>query len=282
MKPAMLAQKLAPLLPHLRCPACHQGFILRETSLVCPLGHCFDLSSRGYVNLAPNHDQAGDKYDAALFDSRRAALDFGVYAPAIQAVADALRERFGDSAFSLADVGCGEGYYAREIARTFPSSTVVGLDLSRAAVRAAAREPGRAHWLVADLKRMPLSDGFADVVLDVLTPADYAAFRRLLKPGGVLVKLIPGGDHLREIRAAVRQHLRAGDSYDNARVMEHLQSNAHVLRRDTIRQTLAIPPSLREAVLRMTPMTFSVPPEALERIALSELTVHMEMLLCSL
>lgn len=278
MKPAALAARLSPMLGVLRCPRCSSPFHLTEQSLVCERGHCYDLSRKGYVNLAPSHDQNTEKYDAGLFDSRRVVLEGGFYQPVFDAIAACLPQE----PFFLLDVGCGEGWYARRLADQFVSSVFFGLDISRDAITAAARLPGRANWLVADLKHLPIADGSADVVLDVLTPADYAAFRRVLKPDGKLIKVIPGTDYLREVRDAAAPWLRGGADYDNTRVLEHLKANAAVESSTEIRITLPVSPEESRAFLHMTPMTFSVPPEALETIVLPEITIHMHVLCCTM
>ena len=280
MKPAQLARQLQPLLPSLCCPRCRRPFSLTEQSLVCSNGHCFDLSRRGYVNLAPGHSQETEKYDAALFESRSAILEAGFYAPVVEAVSRALQVRFGSQPFSLADVGCGEGFYARSIARRFPLAQVLGLDISRDAITAAARQFPGAAWLVADLKHLPIADGGADVVLDALTPADYAEFARVLAPDGLLIKVAPGQDYLREIRDAVAPFLRSGAAYNDQRVIRHLEEHADILSLQDIRSTSPLTPDQARAFLRMTPMTFSVPAEALEAIALKQITLHMQVLCC--
>ena len=277
MKPAVLAGRISPLLPQLRCPRCASPFALAEQSLVCANRHCYDLSRKGYINLAPSHDQSAEKYDAQLFDSRRIVLEGGFYQPVLQAVASLLP---ADASFTLLDVGCGEGWYARSLADQFANGIFWGLDISRDAITAAARVPCRANWLVADLKHLPFADGCADVVLDVLTPADYAAFARVLKPGGRLIKVIPGESYLEEVRRAVAPWLRGGDSYDNSRVLEHLKQHAIIDGQIEIRRTLPITPEQSRAFLRMTPMTFSVPAEVLEKIALETITIHMQVLSC--
>lgn len=280
MKPAVLAGQLRPLLPDLCCPRCHDPFSLTEQSLICSNGHCFDLSRRGYVNLAPGHDQSGEKYDASLFESRSRVLEAGFYAPVADAAIHCLQQSFPEKAFTLLDVGCGEGYYARRLAEHFPTSHILGLDISRDAITAAARQSRSAVWLVADLKHLPIADGCADAVLDVLTPADYAEFRRVLSPEGRLIKVIPGDDYLREIREAVAPFLRGGTDYSGQRVLEHLAQHAQILSQKEIRHTLPLTPELSHAFLRMTPMTFSVPEEALQSIALSRITIHMHLLCC--
>jgi len=276
MKPAVLAQKLAPLMPVLRCPRCQSAFALNGTSLICENRHCYDLSKRGYVNLAPSHDQAAEKYDAELFDSRRLVFEHGFYQP----IAEAIAHWLPDAPITVLDAGCGEGYYARLLAEQFPRAQLIGLDISRDAITAAAREPGRANWLVADLKRLPVADHSADLLLDVLTPADYAEFRRVIKPDGLMIKVVPGSDYLCEVRKAVAPWLRSGDTYDNTRVIDHLREHADILEECEVRLTRPLSSDESHAFLRMTPMTFSVPAEVLDTLELSQITIHMHVLKC--
>lgn len=277
MRPAQLAQRLMPLLPLLRCPRCGQVFSLDQHSLMCENRHCYDLSRKGYVNLAPAHDQAAEKYGSELFDSRRIVFESGFYLPVVQAIAAMLPA--AQPLFML-DVGCGEGYYARWLANAFPQASILGLDISRDAITAAARVPSSVNWLVADLKHLPIADHSADVVLDVLTPADYAAFGRVLKPDGSLIKVVPGADYLRQVRHAVAPWLKNGAAYDNTRVLDHLRENAHIIRETEVCITAPLTPEQSSAFLRMTPMTFSVPHEILQTLSLSEITIHMHVLQC--
>lgn len=279
MKPSQLMNRLLPLLPVLRCPRCAAPFHENGASLVCENRHCYDLSKRGYVNLAPSHDQEAEKYGASLFESRRIVLESGFYLPVMEKIASLLPSQ---APFLLLDVGCGEGYYARLIAERFPHSQVIGLDLSRDAITAAARIPSPANWLVADLKHLPIADHASDVVLDVLTPADYEAFSRVLKPEGKLIKVIPGADYLTEVRQAVAPWLRSGAEYDNTRVMDHLRAHAEILSETEIRITTPLTPETSHAFLRMTPMTFSIPEETLQTLSLSQITIHMHAVECKL
>ena len=149
MKLTTLAARLAPLAPRMRCPQCGGALMLNGAqSLVCANRHTFDLSARGYVNLAPGHDQQAEKYTAALFDSRARVFADGFYAHVADVLASAVSIRLSAAhsvpaatpAPLVLDVGCGEGYYARALAARLPAATVAGVDLSRDAVLAAARQ----------------------------------------------------------------------------------------------------------------------------------------------
>lgn len=275
-----VARRLHALLPALRCPLCDAAFTLRGVeSLICEAGHCFDLSSKGYVNLSPAYDQRAQRYDAALFESRRRVFDAGFYAHVLDAVRLALDARGLPPDALICDVGCGEGYYLRGLLRSHPTARLLGLDLSRDAILRAARDGAGASWLVADLKRLPLRDACADALLDVLTPADYAEFSRVLKPGGLLIKVVPNERYLAQMRSQLP--LR-NDGYSNARVLDRLALFARVLSQTTAEKTFPLSPEQAADFRRMSPMTFGVDAEALTRVSLAEITVSLDVLACEI
>ncbi len=281
MKTTVLADLLRPALPLMRCPRCMGGLSDDGRSLRCANGHCYDLSAKGYANLAPDRPQSGEKYDAELFKSRRAVLEAGLYKPVLDALLHMLKTRFGDKPFAIADVGCGEGYYSRGIKAEFANSTVFGVDLSRDAIISAARASHEPLWLVADLKRLPFADGSLDAVADVFTPADYAEFARVLAPQGELYKVLPAADHLREVREALSGELRS-DGIDGERVLAHMRERAQILETVEIRHTLPLTPEQSAQVLRMTPMTFGVTEERMRGISLTQATVDVVLARCVL
>ncbi|HEX9942148.1 MAG TPA: methyltransferase domain-containing protein [Thermoanaerobaculia bacterium] len=50
------------------------------------------------------------------------------------------------------DLGCGAGEVTRLLAERWPAATVYGLDNSREMLARAAAEPGRVHWIEADVR----------------------------------------------------------------------------------------------------------------------------------
>lgn len=272
-------EQLMPQIHRLRCPRCSHPFTMDGASLRCSQGHCYDLSAKGYVNLAPQHNQSKEKYDAELFTSRSRVLEDGFYEPVLDAVSAMLQARYADSPFSLLDAGCGEGYYSRLLAERFSSASVIGVDLSRDGIIAAARKPGRALWLVADLKQLPLAEHETDCVLDVFTPANYQEFSRVLKPEGELIKVIPDTDYLCEIRRAFQPYLLK-EGYSNQQVLDHLQRHCQILEQVEIRKTFPLTPEQSRCFLHMTPMGFSVPKEQLADTLLTQITLHLRVLRC--
>ena len=257
------------ILPLLRCPLCGGELTRRENSLVCAAGHCYDVARQGYVNFVPNHRE--QLYTKPLFESRAQAFAAGLFAPVVCELSAALeRYALGDNPV-VVDAGCGEGYYVKSVC---PGREMmrVGFDLSKDAVRMAARGEKSAAFFVADLAHIPLADGCADAVLDVFTPANYAEFARILKPGGVLVKLAPRAGYLAQLREAAGERLRR-KTYDGGDVERYARERMELLETKAITYTTRVSPELARHVARMTPMLAGVDVEALDLSGVGEITI---------
>lgn len=99
---------------------------------------------------------------------------------------------------TLLDAGCGEGFLLSQIGKQITGSKIIGLDISKQGIMSA--EKLSAMWIVGDLARMPFSDNSFDVVFNILSPARYDEFKRVLKGGGLLLKVVPNLNYLKEIR----------------------------------------------------------------------------------
>lgn len=197
-------------MPLLRCPICHEGLARTDKTLRCPAGHSFDLAREGYVNLL-GHGAPGDT--AAQLRARRAFLGRGFYAPLAERVAGGLLAHLaawpgGADPPAVLDAGCGEGYYLGQVAAACRAAgqpaRLGGADSARDAVRLAARAVPDAAFVVADIwQRLPVADGALAGLLNLFAPRNPLEFARVLAPRGLLLVVIPGPDHLAELRAAL-------------------------------------------------------------------------------
>lgn len=257
----------------LRCPLCGGAFVRKENSLICGKRHCYDIARQGYVNFVPG--QKDMFYKKELFESRAAVFAAGVYAPVVDCVSKAIGQYAKAEHPVVVDAGCGEGYYTKAVCPG-REMTRIGFDLSKDAVRLAARGEKTAVFFAADLKRIPLADGCADVVLDIFTPADYSEFRRILKPEGVLIKLAPKSGYLRELRAAAGDLLRHRE-YDDSDVARYAEEKMDILSREAITYTVDVSPGTASHLARMTPMLAGIDIDRIDLSGVSRITIDETM-----
>ena len=222
---------MAPPLPRpghrlLHCPICRLGLDARAGALACPNRHSFDLAREGYVNLLPgSRRRPADGGDhAEQLRHRTAFLDAGHFDFITPEIAERLRHAGAMSAGSglhVLDAGCGTGHHLASIAKALcPGTTTLGLDISPAAARVAARRWPDIAVAVADLwADWPLHDASIDVVLNIFAPRNFAETARVLRPGGWLALVYPETNHLIELRHRYRllgQDCEKGRRYSEA------------------------------------------------------------------
>ncbi len=259
----------------LRCPLCHKHMSLRGGSLLCRKGHCFDLSRTGYVNFAAARD---DTYPRALFESRRRVYESGFYSPLTEEIASVLASSLApaDPSALIVDAGCGEGRFLCDILARFPARGI-GFDISREAVRLASRLSGDILWAVADLGDIPIGNGQAAALLNILTPANYAEFARVLQKGGLLIKVIPGPGYLQELRALAAGRLRREEHSAQA-TADYFRQHARLIESRRLAWSRPLIPAMAVDIARMTPMLSHVDLSSLPLDSLTEISMEMEVL----
>ena len=258
------------------CPICQENLTLVETSLKCYNHHSFDLAKFGYVNLAPQIKQSAN-YDKENFQNRQQILEAGFYEAILEGTSDLLATN--PSAKTVLDIGCGEGFYSRKLQETHPDKTFYAFDISKDSVQIAAKsEPNWAvNWFVGDLARLPIKDASMDILLDIFSPANYGEFRRVLSKDGILIKVIPTENHLKEIRQMVQDQLTKKD-YSNQDIKEHFQEHFSIQSSQITSLTKPITAEQRQALLSMTPLLFHVDQSKIDWSQLTEITIEAEIL----
>ena len=197
----------------LACPL--DGGPLRRhgTSWRCDAGHCFDLAAQGYTNLLPvQQKRSRDPGDSKeMVAARRRYLNAGFYQPIAALVSRTVLANLpAGRAAACLDAGCGEGYYLRELAAAGDGQrlALLGLDISKWAVLAAAKQDKRPNWVVGSNAKLPVLPATLDRVLCMFGFPVYAEFARVLRPGGELLQVNAGPDHLRELREIIYPTLK--------------------------------------------------------------------------
>ena len=258
------------------CPICQKNLTLIETSLKCSNRHSFDLAKFGYVNLAPQIKQSTN-YDKENFQNRQQILEAGFYQNILKGISDILATK--PSAKTVLDIGCGEGFYSRKLQESHSDKTFYAFDISKDSVQIAAKSEANwaVNWFVGDLARLPIKDTSMDILLDIFSPANYGEFRRVLSQNGILIKVIPTENHLKEIRQMVREQLTKKD-YSNQDIKEHFQEHFSIQSRQTASLTKSITAEQRQALLSMTPLLFHVDQTQMDWTQLTEITIEAEIL----
>jgi 23S rRNA (guanine745-N1)-methyltransferase len=191
---------LADVIDLLRCPHCGAGLALAERSLRCPAGHSFDVARQGYVNLLPGDAAAGSADTTAMVEARAEFLGAGHYSALADLVAAAAEAAAARSPGCLVDIGAGTGYWLATALERLPGRPGLALDISKHALRRAARAHPRIGAVACDAwSSLPVADGVAAVVLSVFAPRGGAEIARLLAPAGRLVVVSPSERHLAEL-----------------------------------------------------------------------------------
>ena len=114
----------------------------------------------------------------------------------------------------------------------------------------AAKRNGQISWLVADVCKMPIKDGSADCIIDMLTPANYGEFNRILKPGAYIIKVIPNDAYLIELRQKLGLKL-----YENKEVDKFFSLHYELMDQWQVRYNFTCDTSIQEDIYIMTPMS---------------------------
>ncbi len=192
------------ILTLLKCPICgnHMEATPDGKSVHCraPRAHCYDFAKSGYLNLNPPRGGEGDLKEA--ISARRAFLDAGYYAPLAQKIAESTAK---SAVKFILDAGSGEGYYTAKLAET--GAAVIGIDLSRAGIDAAAKRAKQTAlspaYAVGSIFSLPILDCSVDLVTNIFAPCCEEEFCRVLKDGGYLLVVAAGERHLLGLKEAI-------------------------------------------------------------------------------
>jgi 23S rRNA (guanine745-N1)-methyltransferase len=135
-----------------------------------------------------------------MVGARAEFLGAGHFLPLANALA-ALSQDHAVGARLIMEAGAGTGYYIATVLDALPTSVGLALDLSKYAVRRAARAHGRLNAAVADVREdLPLKDHSVDLALNVFAPRPARELFRTLHPMGKLIIAIPADQHMTELR----------------------------------------------------------------------------------
>ena len=188
------------------CPKCKGALALVGNTKRCEAGHSYDRAKAGYYNLLLGVGGGTHGDNAEMVEARRAFLSRGYYDPLAMRVAELVLLHTPTRGCVL-DAGCGEGYYTNVVERELFSrdgeSNLLAFDISRDAVKNAAKRNKNISLAVATSYDMPLMSESIDTVYNVFSPLAMEEVRRVLKKGGKFIMVYPGADHLFTLKSVI-------------------------------------------------------------------------------
>lgn len=247
------------------CPKCREKLISDGRSMTCPNRHCYDMAKSGYVNLLPSNQThsklPGD--NKIMVQARRAFLNKGYYSILLEALCKKVMEYAGASC-KILDAGCGEGYYTSGIAEATKniSAEIIGIDISKNAADYAARRTKAAAFAVASVFHLPIETESVDILTSLFAPFCGEEFIRVLKPGGIMIMVIPSARHLWQLKCAVYEKPYLNEIKDLA------IQGFELLSRDAVIDEISLDNSEDiNALFSMTPYFYKTDTAGMERLA---------------
>jgi 23S rRNA (guanine745-N1)-methyltransferase len=282
-----------------KCPSCDQALILQDTvqpqTYRCNNQHSFDLAREGYLNLllAQNKRSRNPGDSDEMIRSRQRFLNAGYYQPLSDAIVTAVAKAASGPEQTVLDLGCGEGYYMHQLRIALDSRALgsrasesrasesrapeskapnqnttklnlLGMDISKFAVRLAAKRKMDARLAVDSVYTIPLFENRIDTAISVFSPISVEETARVLKPNGQLIMVGPGAEHLSGLTSLIYE--RSLPHGGNTASLEKA-SQFNLLEQIEIKQSIVVSGSDILDLLKMTPYYWHSRPEQQEMLA---------------
>ncbi|NSL50992.1 methyltransferase domain-containing protein [Bacillus sp. P2(2020)] len=272
-----------------RCPICHHPLIVDDLRMmVCAKRHTFDFSKQGYVNLLTR--QINSQYTKELFEARRKIIcETELYGKMHQLIASIIEEHFDNtlkandrqSQMFLVDIGCGEGSHLHKIVENCKlKASGIGLDIAKEAILMAAKRHDELIWLVGDLANTPFADQTFHVILNILSPSNYDEFKRIVAEKGIVIKVVPRTEYLKELR----QTLFKGQEksiYQNDKTISLFKDHFRTVEVSNIRYCKKLKKEELKNLVEMTPLAWTADQQRIESFVnqeMSEITIDLDLL----
>lgn len=187
---------------------------------------------------------------------------------------------------SILDAGCGEGSHLSTIRKKVIQAADtdvlgVGVDLAKEGIHLASKEYMNMLWCVADIAKCPFAGNQFDVILNILSPSNYAEFRRMIGDHGIIIKVIPGRDYLQELRDVFYEKTNKR-VYANDATLDRFKDHFQLLDLQRLRYQKSLDSGLTQHLIRMTPLSWGATEAQKHKVleaAAMDITVDLSILI---
>ena len=244
----------------LLCPICGETLTKQEKRYVCANRHSFDIARQGHVNLLLVQQKRslnpGDTAQQVV--SRRTFLDGGFYAPIRQALCHMAKDH-GCSG-PILDIGCGEGYYSAGLAESL-GAELLGLDISKEAVRYAAGRYKNATWICASAAHLPVKDQSFGLLTSLFALTMPEEFKRVLRSDGAFIQVLAAEDHLLSLKNVIYPELHHKEKFTTPEI-----PGFQLIESRPLRFTFAVEGEQVQNLLSMTPHVYRIGKEGADNL----------------
>lgn len=186
-----------------KCPVCNKPLRKENKTYLCSNRHSYDISRDGYVNLLlANQMKSKEPGDSKeMMTARHNFLDKGYFEKLSDRINYSVirHTKAGNGIYTILDAGCGEGYYTAGLYKALKDANnteIFGMDISKEAVKLATKRNRDINFCVGSVFNLPILPDSTDCILNIFAPFKEEEFVRVLKQGGIVVKVTPGAKHL--------------------------------------------------------------------------------------
>lgn len=244
----------------LLCPLCGKELTKQEKRYVCENNHSFDIARQGHVNLLPvqNKRSLNPGDTAQQVAGRRSFLDGGYYAPIRGVLCQLAKDH--SCCGPILDIGCGEGYYSAALAKEL-NAELLGLDISKEAVRYAAGRYKEATWICASASHVPVPDHSAGLVTSLFALTMPEEFHRVLRPDGAYIQVLAAGDHLLNLKNIIYPELHHKEKFTTPDI-----PGFRLVESRKLKFTFTVEGDQVQSLLGMTPHVYRIGKEGADRL----------------
>ncbi|MGK0269959.1 MAG: 23S rRNA (guanine745-N1)-methyltransferase [Cocleimonas sp.] len=281
-----------PYFMNFKCPVCNLTLFRLNNSYNCESNHTFDLAKEGYLNLllAQHKRSKNPGDDVNMVRSRYDFLNAGYYDSLAHFISDKVnfynqdgisKSNISEGNSKLIDIGCGEGFYLSKIKLATTalnkSLSYAGVDISKPAVKLAAKKKLSHFLAVASAYNLPFFDAQFDIALSVFSPVSPEEFSRVLSKNGIVILVGPGKGHLSGLAEKIYDNVVAHEG--NYKILSDSEQ-FELIEQHEINEVIEIQGKHIINLLTMTPYYWHTKPE--QQKELSELDklstpIHFQM-----
>lgn len=244
----------------LLCPICAGVLTREENTYRCDKMHSFDLSRQGYVNLLTVQQKhslhPGDTKEQVL--ARRRFLEGGFYEPIVNALCRIALE--SGCKGPILDAGCGEGYYSSRLQKAL-NADLLGLDVSKEAVKAAAGKYKNCQFVCGTAAHFPVKDHAIGLLTSLFAVTLPEEFSRVLTENGVFLQVLAAKDHLLSLKSIIYPTLT-----DKEKDSTPALPGFSLVKSEKLRFTFTVTDQQVMNLLSMTPHIYRISKEGLTRL----------------